>query len=371
MNILELCLSPSLGGLELYHLRSTKALRKTDFVLAVIHPSGRLKLAFEKEGLPFLTEKTGFRPFPVFTARHLAALIDKHHIDIIHMHWGKDLALASLSKRISHRKPRLIYTRQMKLTRSKDDFYHNYLYRSLDLMLTITDKLANEAARYLNPRDAKKVKRLYYGVEAPSRLIGEEDRRRLRWSLGIGETAFLVGLFGRIEHVKGQYLLVEALRRTKLDNIPIKGMIVGQAMESRYFQKLQEMTSALGLEQEIAFKDFVDNPQDWMQICDCVVLTTHEETFGLVLVEAMQVGVAVIGSDSGGVPEIIEHEKTGLLFRSGSSEALFRSLARMKRDPDLRESMAAAGKERAGKLFDKHKHYRMLRELMAGEFEAS
>lgn len=365
MKILELCLSPSLGGLELYMFRSTQTLSGTDDVLAVLHPKGQLKSRFEKEGLSYLTEKTGVHTVPLLAAKRLAHLIDARQIDVIHMHWGKDLALAALSRWFSKTKPRLVYTRQMKMTRSKDDFYHNFLYRQMDRMLAITDTLANEASGFLSPENAKKVARLYYGVEAPDTHLDQAKRRLIRQGFGIDDETFLVGLFGRIERGKGQYLLIEALARAKKEHDNVAILIVGHAMEDSYLMELKTQVARMGLKKSVFFKGFVDQPQTWMQTCDCVVLASHEETFGLVLVEAMLAGIAVIGSRRGGVPEIIEDGKSGLLFQSGESEALYHCLIRLTENRSFCQKLAEAGRERAARLFDKKKHYLKLREHLS------
>ena len=69
----------------------------------------------------------------------------------------------------------------------------------------------------------------------------------------------------------------------------------------------------------IIFTGFTSEVQNLMQVCDVIVLATHKETFGLVLIEAMHCNIAVIGSDSGGPTEIIENSKSGLLFKSENS----------------------------------------------------
>lgn len=366
VNILELCLSPSLGGLELYLYRSAKHLSKTDNVLGVICDGGRLKALFEREGLPFQTAKTLFHSFPILTAKRLARLIDRRQIDVIHMHWGKDLPLAALSRWFSKRKPRLVYTRQMKMTRSKDDFYHNFLYGQMDLMLCITDKLAVEAKQFLSGAYARKVKRLYYGVDVPSCLLSQEERQVLRENWGVQTGDFLVGLFGRIEENKRQHLLLDVIAKAKKEKIGIRALIVGHAMKGPYLENLKSRVAEEGLHQEIIFKDFVDRPQDWMQACDCVVLATAEETFGLVLIEAMRVSVPIVGTNCGGVPEIITHELTGLLFEPDDAEGLYKCLLTLKMDGDARKKMAEAGEEKARRLFATEDHFVQLREYLKG-----
>ncbi|MEC4678759.1 MAG: glycosyltransferase family 4 protein [Nitrospirota bacterium] len=366
MNILELCLSPSLGGLELYMYRSALHLSKTDNVLVVINDAGKLKAFFEREGLLFSSEKTTFHSFPMLAAKRLARLIDQRQIDVIHMHWGKDLALAALSKWFSKSKPRLVYTRQMKMTRNKDDFYHNFLYGQMDLMLCITDKLAAEAQEFLRDEYAEKIKRLYYGVDAPPRLLTRAERLILRQGFALKTGDFLVGLFGRIEENKRQHLLVDVIALAKKKETPMRTLIVGHAMKGPYLENLKTRVADEDLKNEVIFKDFVDRPQDWMQACDCVVLATEEETFGLVLIEAMRVGVPVVGTNRGGVPEIIEHEMTGLLFEPDDIEGLYQCLLSLKTDEDLRKKIAEAGEKKAARLFATEGHFLQLREHFKG-----
>ncbi len=366
MNILELCLSPSLGGLELYMYRSAKTLSATDTVFSVLHEDGKLRPYFEREGLSFSSEKPYFHHFPVCTAKRIAALIDTREIDVVHMHWGKDFALAALSKYFSKRKPRLIYTRQMKMTRSKNDFYHRFLYQQMDLMLTITDQLVREVKGFLSPENAHKVQRLYYGVDAPSRLLSQEERKDLRQGWGVDQKTFLVGLFGRIEENKRQHLLVEVIAKAKENKMAMKGLIVGHAMKTAYLNHLKNSVKAQHLTEDIVFEGFIEHPQDWMQACDCVILATPEETFGLVLIEAMRVGVVVVGTNRGGVPEIIDHEDTGLLFEPDNAEALYECLLRLKTDHSFRRKLAEAGEEKAERLFVTEDHFSRLRAFMQG-----
>ncbi|HEX9802566.1 MAG TPA: glycosyltransferase family 4 protein [Gammaproteobacteria bacterium] len=366
MKILELCLSPDLGGLELYALRSARALQAgDDEVLTVCARQGRLHGKLAEEGLDHVPFRNGWRPFPLLAARRLAALIDRQGIEVIHLHWGKDLPLAVLAKRLSRRRPALVYTRQMQLTRAKRDPYHRFLYGSMDTMLTITEQLADAARRHLPAEDAAKVRCLYYGVAAPGEILAPEQRKQLRVEAGLPAEGFVVGLFGRMEPYKGQTLMLEALASARAAGETIHALLVGHEMEPGYRAKLQQKAEELGIAERVVFQGFVENPQRWMQLCDVLALTTIEETFGLVLVEAMRAGVAVLGSDRGGVPEIIRHGANGLLFRSGDAADLYAQLGRYYREPELRARLAAAGKADADQRFNEQTHFVELRRQLA------
>ena len=365
MKILELCLSPDLGGLELYMARCCDQLSQTDDVQAVIRPGAKVTPYIKRTNAHLSELSYGFKPLPLITARRLARLVDNNAIEIVHIHWAKDLPLAAFAKWLSRHKPALVYTRQMQLTRSKDDPYHNFLYRQMDVMITITNALAELARKKLSSRDAAKVQTLYYGVDAPELPLSESERHVLREGWQVPHEGFLVGLFGRIEAYKGQHLLIEAIHRAKQAGLPLYGLIVGQAMDDAYRDKLKAMAHEYGIAERITFHDFIDNPQEWMQACDCVALTTVEETFGLVLAEAMRASVPVIGSDRGGVPEIIDHDETGLLFKSGDADDLYQQIERMMNEKGLRERLLHAGKEKADKCFDIKNYFKALRALFS------
>jgi glycosyltransferase involved in cell wall biosynthesis len=360
MNILELCLSPGLGGLELYVFRSAQALAQKHNVIAVLNVMGKLPDHFrEHSNIRSIHLNKSYKHLPLLNAIRLARIIDNEDIDAIHMHWGNDLALAALAKKISTRKPALIYTRQMKITRYKNDFYHRLLYRQMDLMLTITKQLESEAKMYI-PVDENRITTLYYGVNAPDHLLTREEKNRQRIELGFNEDDFVIGLLGRLEQGKGQHLLIEALQMAKKESLDPKALIVGHEMVQGYRASLQDLADSLGLGNNIKFMDFVSEPQKLMQLCDCIALTSKEETFGLVLPEAMRCGVAVIGSNKGGVPEIISHEQTGLLFDSWNSSSLYKQIYRLYTEPEFRQKLASQGKAEANTRFDNDDHFAAL-----------
>jgi len=364
MRLLELCLSPDLGGLELYAYRCALELDKTDEVLGVINPQGRLRDYFSEQGISWTGLQPGFRPLPLLTAKKLAKIIDQHEIDLLHVHWGKDLPLAAWARTLSHSKPRVVHTRQMQITRPKTDRYHRFIYQNMDLILAITQRLESDLKKFLPAEVENRIVTLYYGVKSPGMLIDQATRQQLRQELDVPEQAFLAGIFGRIKQSKGQYLLIEAIKKLHSQGKTAYGLIVGHPMDPAYLAQLKQDVRESGLDPYIRFMDFVNEPQRWMQVCDTVILASQEETFGLVLAEAMQAGVTVIGTNSGGVPEIIEHGQSGLLFEAGDSEALAAQLALLQDDPQQSASLAQAGRERAAQLFDYAGHFSALRDYM-------
>ncbi len=366
MKILELCLSPGKGGLELYVYRTAAALKAQDEIIGVLNHNSGIRKEMESLNIPLhYLNPPSVKKLPLKTAKQLAAFVDEQQVDVIHCHWANDLPLAAFAKWLSRSKPRLVFTRQMVITRPKKDLYHRFIYGQMDLMITITRSLAEAAQGFLPNPD--KVVPLYYGVAPPDHILTAEERNQQRAAWGVGSDELLVSVFGRLEEFKGQHLMVEAVARNIKNGYPLKLLIVGHAMNSAYPELLKEQIQTLGIADSVIFEGFTDTPQRWMQACDILALTTIEETFGLVLPEAMRCGVAVIGSDRGGVPEIIDHEKTGLLFESGSVDSLTLQLQRLISDSAFRSALAVAGAEVASERFDLENHYRQLRKLLSGE----
>jgi glycosyltransferase involved in cell wall biosynthesis len=361
-NIMELCLSPDVGGLELYMMRAAKALNNEFNLVSVINENTKLEQYYEDETYKHIQIKRK-RSFSFKTARKLSKIIDEHDIDVIHMHWTKDLPIAVMAKVLSKKKPKLAQTRNMTMTRFKDDFYHRFLYKHMDMVLAVTHQVAEQVNKFIPQEIRPKVEVLYMGSDKPE-ILSKEEILAYKNEISINKDDFLIAMIGRIEEAKGQYLLIEAVELLKQEGISVKVCFVGHAMEESYQKKLETIIKEKNLKNEIIFLGFTKNPHRFMQACDCVVLATPCETFGLVVIEAMQVGTAVLATNKCGPLEIIEDGKTGLLFEKGSSHDLAEKIKSLVLDKDLCERLSQDGKTIADKRFSNHNQFKKLGALL-------
>lgn len=360
MKVLELCLSDGVGGLELYAVRTAKQLQKRgEDCVAVGAPGTLYTRRMREQGVKTMELVRSVEWFPWVAAKKLAQIIDSEQVNIIHMHWGHDLNLAVFAKRAAQRHVKLVYTRQMAITRRKHDLYHRFLYSHVDLYLTITEELAEMARRCLT-MPQNRIKRLYYGVDDPTPM-NDEQRAEIRKSLGISSNKeFAVGLVGRIEPGKGQHVLIDAMRQLCQEGMAVHATIIGPVMDEVYLQNLNTTVKDNGLQNAVTFYGGHANPIEIMGAFDAVVLATKKETFGLVLIEAMRSQVAVIGTDAGGVPEIIDHGQTGLLVKPHDSADLAEKLRFLYNDLEKRLRIAEKGKQKADRMFATETHYAQL-----------
>lgn len=360
MNILELCVVPALGGLELYFHRCCIELGKTGHsVISVRLAGSRLEELARKDGIQTYSLRRGNRFFPFGNARRLAGLIAQHRIDLVHAHHKDDLPLVALAQAICARPFKLVFTRQMPLKHQKKDPYHRWLYARIDLMITITELLRNDALQKL-PIPAERIRRLYYGVASPPPLDADYIKEFLRIS---APGDFNLGVFSRLEFQKGQHLVIEATRKLRQRNIPAKLYIAGDVMNAEYKDSLVQQVESAGLQNDVHFTGFLSQPVKAMRAMDVLILPSRNEAFGLVLIEAMRCGVAVMGVRAGGVPEIIDHDQTGLLFEWDNTDQLADQLEQLFRDPDYRLRLAARGKRKADQEFNSELHFKRLEAL--------
>ncbi len=347
--VLEVCLSPDLGGLELYMKNLTKYLNST----AIINKKSKLKTIFEDE-------KIDYFEISKYSFFKLAKIIDKEKIDIIHIHWTKDIPTVVLAKLLSKRKPKIVQTRHMHMTRFKSDFYHKFLYKNIDMIIAVTNLVKEQIEKFIPKDISPKIVTSYIGANTP-KLLSNEEKNSLKKLLHISDE-FIVCIVGRIEEAKGQHIVLEAVESLRNSGIKIKTLVVGHFMKENYFNDLKNSYP------NDIFTGFVSNPTDFMQISDCLVLATKKETFGLVLIEAMKSGICVLGSNSGGPLEIIDDEKNGLLFESMSSKSLEEKLLLLVKNEELKQRLASNGKLKADEFFDSKKQFEEIKKLIIKDF---
>ena len=169
-----------------------------------------------------------------------------------------------------------------------------------------------------------------------------------------GKSEFIITIVGRITPLKGHDYFLKAMAQVVRFMPFVKVWVVGDAPASKqvYKEDLQVLVKRLGL---TAHVEFLGNRRDVPQILaqtDVLVLSTvTQEAFGRVILEAQAAGVVVVATKVGGVVEIIEHEKTGLLVTPKDPEAMAQAVMRVLKDRKLADEMI---KEARKKLESKY-----------------
>ena len=219
-----------------------------------------------------------------------------------------------------------------------------------DLMLAIS-KASQETLASLRP--GVETRLLYWGT--PDTDVRDTDRWSARAELGAGPDDVLVGVFGRLQRWKGQDVFVEAASQVARQRTEVRFAVVGGSvfgLEPEFAEALRESSRNLGISDKIVFTGFRSDVGRLMAACDIVCHTTRvAEPLGLVVLEAMSLGRAVIATEGGGPSEIIESDEMGLLVPGGDPAALAEAIASLAREPERRRRMGIRAAERVKSAF--------------------
>jgi glycosyltransferase involved in cell wall biosynthesis len=214
--------------------------------------------------------------------------------------------------------------------------------------------------------DSQRIDVVHNGVdESPFRALARVPQAQLRAQIGLPEDAFLVGAFSRLARWKGQHVLLEAL----LLEPRAHAVLVGAPLfgEDAYAQELREFVAARGLTGRVHFLGFRHDIAACMRAMDVIAHTSiTPEPFGRVVVEGMLAQRPVVASRDGGVKEIVEHGKSGLLCTPGDAQELARTLSALRDDETLRERLAQNGLAVARERFGKEQYVEAVGRVLDG-----
>ncbi|HEX5603480.1 MAG TPA: glycosyltransferase family 4 protein, partial [Pyrinomonadaceae bacterium] len=171
----------------------------------------------------------------------------------------------------------------------------------------------------------------------------EEARKRLSAEYDLNPTDLILSTVSYLRPIKNPQTIVEACGLLAERNVPFRLLVAG---DGEMLTELQELSRRLNIADRILWLGLVPNPASLLQASDLFLLTTVGEAFGLVLAEAMACGVPVVATRSGGIVEVIDDGKTGLLVPPLDPAALADALERLAGDPARRHAMGVAGRER-------------------------
>lgn len=157
------------------------------------------------------------------------------------------------------------------------------------------------------------------------------------------EKAFTIVSLARLTTQKRIDRVIRLANRLKREHIQVKFKIIGDGELRNYL--LAEIKN-LDVGDLIELPGFVDNPFPILKNSDLLLLSSGYEGFGLVLCEAMCLGVPVVSTKTAGPVEIIDHNKYGILC-DHDDESIYQAVIKMMNDKSLREHYEAMGRKRA------------------------
>jgi glycosyltransferase involved in cell wall biosynthesis len=198
-------------------------------------------------------------------------------------------------------------------------------------------------------------------LESPRR---RDDRfaREFGWPLD----CVIIGMTGQMTETKGHEDFLAAARMLAVRD-PKMRFVIGSRPLEPMATRLAGLIQEGQMESLVRFSGWLPTPQDFYEAIDVLVLASrHDEGFGLVLAEAMERGVAVVATRSGGASEIIVDGETGFLIEKRVPVELAERVSRLAADPAMRARFARAGRERVEVHFNLERQVKLFEKELSG-----
>ncbi|OGL82660.1 hypothetical protein A3B32_00130 [Candidatus Uhrbacteria bacterium RIFCSPLOWO2_01_FULL_53_9] len=201
--------------------------------------------------------------------------------------------------------------------------------------------------------DAHRIQVIYNAVKDAS---VETLNVRKEWKLNSG-VQHVLGCVGNFSEGKGQDFLLRTFAYVLEQEPHTALLMVGDGPRR---PALVQLAQNLGVSHAVIFTGYDSRGRRIIAGLNLLVLPSHMEAFGRTLLEAMAEGIPVVATRVGGIPEVIEHEKNGLLADFGDAEGFAEAICRMLRDQSLRTRCIQESKRRVRADFSLTTHIRML-----------
>lgn len=227
-------------------------------------------------------------------------------------------------------------------------FVGKWVLRRAMRVISISSAVHRHVEANLRPRPHQVVT-VHYGIDPmPYRSITQEVASGVRAGWGVPEGAHVIGTVARFVPQKALHVLLKAYAnyraRASRDS---RLVLVGRGpLEG----DLKQLAVTLGIENSVVWAGFREDIQAVMRAFDCFALTSKYEGFGLVLLEAMAAGRAVVATAVSAIPEVVVDGVTGILCSDSDVESIAAAFSRLA-EQSLQATLGEAGAHRVDKSF--------------------
>lgn len=194
---------------------------------------------------------------------------------------------------------------------------------------------------------AGKAVTIHSGIDVNTFYPDDEKGKRWREALGYSRNP-LVGIVARLGVGKGHETFLRSACRVHQVFPHVHFLVVGRAEDEedrKREEKLKFLVKEMGLLTSVSFLGYREDLPDVMAALDLLVVATEAEPFGRVILEALASGKPVVGTASGGTPEVVRDGENGFLVPPGDEEAMAEAILKILRSPRQAKKMGERGRE--------------------------
>lgn len=350
LKVTHVVLSLDVGGLErnvVNQVREGRALGQSVSVIC-LERLGVLASQVEKLGgdVVCVDKKPGIQ-IPLIGK--LRSVLRDLNPNVIHTHQIPTLFYAGLASRWLRRPARVVHTEHglpLFADRARTRWLGRVSGLHCDLFFCLTQEMAQEVKKYwIVP--GRKIRLIRNGIETAN-YCDPGNSHALRQSLGIPAEATVIGTVGRLAEIKRYDLLIRSFASLKRHCPDAHLLMVGDGPQKPVLQRLVE---ELDLGTRVHFAGYQTNVSDYLHAMNCFALTSSSEGTPQAVLEASVARLPVVASRVGGLPELIDDGRTGILFPPGDEEALTRELLNVIQNKELAHRLGDAAGQRVQSLY--------------------
>ena len=345
ISILEVIGDSSLAGAPRHLLSVIENLDLERFEIHVICPpgplAGEIKNIHRHIDLDIIPMRSRL---DLEAIRKIRRAIKNIKPDIIHIHGTRAGSLGRLAA-IGLNLPVIytehLWTKQYRISNRFLNFFHFTANWFLDLFTNLNIAVSGAVKEFLvdsNISHSSKVKVIYNGIEplkSQAKVLSDGE--------------ILVGTVATLTHNKGIQFLIRAWPKILAEFPKAELEIIGQGP---FKDELMREVKKKKLTKHVHFTGFVADIEKSLAKLDLYVQPSLSESFGLAIVQAMSVGLPIVATSTGGIPEVVSENKSGFLVRPADPNVLAQAILKILRDKNLARKMGEMARKEATVRFN-------------------
>jgi len=275
-------------------------------------------------------------------ARRIAASTRMYPFDVVHTHDAHAHTAAVLAAALFAMETPVVVSRRVDFPVSDSVFSRwKYNHSSVRKIICVSHAIREMTAPAL--RDQSKLCVVHSGIDT-ARYTDAVVPADIRSELGLSPDARLVGNLSALADHKDYPTFLRVAEQVLKELPDVRFIIAGAGPDEA---TLRQQIHKMGLQERVLLIGFRTDVPEVMKSLDLFLITSKTEGLGTIVLEAFAGKVPVVATAAGGIPELVEHEVTGLLSPVGDDVSLSHAVIRVLRDAGLRETLTAAAARKA------------------------
>jgi len=304
----------------------------------------------------------------------LSRLMRRERVSIVHCHTSHAHTLGAVAAGLIRRsrRPKVVVSRRVDFSIFRRSFFglnHIKYLHGVARYVTVSEAIRQVLIKDGIPGD--RIVTVHSGIDLARIIDAPDCTEALRAELQVPDDDVLIGNVAHLADHKGQRYLLEAIPRILAGAPNTTFAIVGKG-ELR--EELEAQAHELGIADRVRFPGFRTDVPSLLKAFDMFVMPSHMEGLGTSVLDAMAAGTPVVGTEAGGMPEAIEHQKSGLVVPIKDPAALAKAVLHLLTNSQQAGHMAANALERVKAKFSTDSMVEgtlaVYRELLEGPTEA-